>query len=124
MLKPALSRGELRCIGTTTYDEYRRYIQKDSALDRRFQPVYVGEPSNEDALEILHGLKGHYEAFHGVRILDESLAAAVELGVRYAADRRLPDKAVDIIDQACTETAPRHVLRRHDMHRPDQGRAP
>ena len=103
MLKPALSRGELRCIGTTTYDEYRRYIQKDSALDRRFQPVYVGEPSNEDALEILHGLKGHYEAFHGVRILDESLAAAVELGVRYVADRRLPDKAVDIIDQACTK---------------------
>jgi len=103
ILKPALSRGKLRCIGTTTYDEYRRHIQKDPALERRFQPVYVGEPANDEALEILRGLKSHYEEFHGVRILDESLVAAVELGVRYVGDRRLPDKAVDIIDQACTK---------------------
>jgi ATP-dependent Clp protease ATP-binding subunit ClpC len=103
ILKPALSRGKLRCIGTTTYDEYRRHIQRDPALERRFQPVYVGEPSNADALEILRGLKGHYEEFHGVRILEESLVASVELGVRYIPDRRLPDKAVDIIDQACTK---------------------
>ena len=103
ILKPALSRGKLRCIGTTTYDEYRRHIQRDPALERRFQPVYVGEPSNGDALEILHGLKAHYEEFHGVRILEETLVASVELGVRYIPDRRLPDKAVDIIDQACTK---------------------
>ena len=103
ILKPALSRGTLRCIGTTTYDEYRRHIQRDPALERRFQPVYVGEPSHDDALEILRGLKDHYEGFHGVRILEEALVAAVELGVRYVADRRLPDKAVDIIDQACTK---------------------
>jgi ATP-dependent Clp protease ATP-binding subunit ClpC len=103
ILKPALSRGTLRCIGTTTYDEYRRYIQKDSGLERRFQPVYVGEPSNDEALEILQGLKGHYEEFHGVRILEEALAAAVELSVRYITDRRLPDKALDVVDQACTK---------------------
>ncbi len=103
ILKPALSRGTLRCIGTTTYDEYRRHIQRDPALERRFQPVYVGEPSNDDALEILRGLKDHYEKFHGVRILDDALSAAVGLGARYVADRRLPDKAVDIVDQACTK---------------------
>jgi ATP-dependent Clp protease ATP-binding subunit ClpC len=103
ILKPALSRGTLRCIGTTTYDEYRRHIQRDPALERRFQPVYVGEPSHDDTLEILRGLKDHYEEFHGVRILDEAMVAAVELGVRYVADRRLPDKAVDIVDQACTK---------------------
>ena len=101
ILKPALARGELRCIGTTTYDEYRRHIQKDPALERRFQPVYVNEPSRDDALAILRGLKDHYEKHHSVHILDEALVAAVELGVRYVADRRLPDKALDIIDQAC-----------------------
>jgi ATP-dependent Clp protease ATP-binding subunit ClpC len=103
ILKPALARGKLRCIGATTHEEYRRYIQRDPALERRFQPVYVGEPSTEDALEILRGLKGHYEGYHGVRILDEALVAAIELGARYLTDRRLPDKALDIIDQACTK---------------------
>ena len=102
MLKPALARGDLRAIGATTLKEYQRYIEKDPALARRFQPVYVGEPSPEDAIAILRGLKGKYEFHHGIRITDEALVAAVELSSRYIADRYLPDKAVDLVDEAAS----------------------
>ncbi len=100
MLKPALARGELRAIGATTLKEYQKYIEKDSALTRRFQPVYVNEPTVEDAVAILRGLKEKYEVFHGVRILDEALSSAVNLSSRYITDRFLPDKAIDLIDEA------------------------
>jgi ATP-dependent Clp protease ATP-binding subunit ClpC len=100
ILKPALARGELQCIGATTIDEYRKYIEKDAALERRFQPIMVGEPSVEDALEILRGLRDRYEAHHRVKITDEALEAAVKLSDRYINDRYLPDKAIDLIDEA------------------------
>jgi len=100
MLKPALARGELRCIGATTLDEYRKYIEKDAALERRFQPVFVGEPSVEDTIAILRGLKERYELHHGVRIKDSAIIAAAVLSHRYITDRFLPDKAVDLIDEA------------------------
>ncbi len=100
MLKPALARGELRCVGATTLDEYRKYIEKDAALERRFQPVRVDEPSVEDAISILRGLKERYELHHGVRITDSALIAAVTLSSRYIADRFLPDKAIDLVDEA------------------------
>jgi ATP-dependent Clp protease ATP-binding subunit ClpC len=100
MLKPALARGEMRCIGATTLDEYRKYIEKSGALERRFQMVLVPEPSNEDAFEILKGLRGRYEEFHGVKITDEALKDAVELSQRYITQRQLPDKAIDLIDEA------------------------
>ncbi len=100
MLKPALARGELRCIGATTLDEYRKHIEKDSALERRFQRVWVGEPSVEDTVAILRGLKDAYEAHHGVRIQDGALIAAARLSHRYIADRFLPDKAIDLVDEA------------------------
>ncbi|NOX19650.1 MAG: ATP-dependent chaperone ClpB [Nitrospirae bacterium] len=100
MLKPALARGELRCIGATTVDEYRKYIEKDPALERRFQPVYVGEPSVEDTISILRGLKERYEVHHGVKIKDSALVAAAVLSNRYITDRFLPDKAIDLIDEA------------------------
>jgi ATP-dependent Clp protease ATP-binding subunit ClpC len=100
MLKPALARGELHIVGATTLDEYRKYIEKDAALARRFQPILVSEPTVEDALEILRGLRDRYEAHHQVRYADEALAAAVELSDRYITDRFLPDKAIDLIDQA------------------------
>jgi len=103
ILKPALSRGRLKCIGATTNEEYRRHIEKDKALSRRFQPVFVGEPTTDETLEILWGIRPKYEAFHGVKILDEAVQAAVELSVRYIGDRRLPDKAIDLIDQACSQ---------------------
>jgi len=102
MLKPALARGELRCIGATTPDEYRRYIEKDAALARRFQPVSIDEPSIDDAVSILRGLKSRYEVHHGVRITDSAIVAAVQLGSRYIGDRRLPDKAIDLIDEAAS----------------------
>jgi ATP-dependent Clp protease ATP-binding subunit ClpB len=102
MLKPALARGELRCIGATTPDEYRRYIEKDAALARRFQPVTIDEPSADDAVSILRGLKSRYEVHHGVRITDAAIVAAVQLGSRYIGDRRLPDKAIDLIDEAAS----------------------
>src|SRR6201982_228773 len=98
MLKPALARGELRCIGATTLDEYRLYIEKDSALERRFQQVYVGEPSVEDTIAILRGLKEKYEVHHGVRITDSAIVAAAKLSHRYITNRFLPDKAIDLID--------------------------
>ena len=102
MLKPALARGELKAIGATTLREYQKHIEKDPALQRRFQPVYVEEPSVEDATAILRGLKEKYELFHGVRILDEAIVAAVQLSSRYISDRQLPDKAVDLIDEAAS----------------------
>ncbi len=102
LLKPALARGELHCVGATTLDEYRRYIEKDAALERRFQPVLVGEPSVEDTVSILRGLKERYEVHHGVRILDGAIMAAATLSHRYISDRRLPDKAIDLIDEAAS----------------------
>jgi ATP-dependent Clp protease ATP-binding subunit ClpB len=102
MLKPALARGELRCVGATTPDEYRRYIEKDAALARRFQPVTIDEPSAEDAISILRGIKGKYEVHHGIRIADAAVVAAVKLSARYIADRRLPDKAIDLVDEAAS----------------------
>ena len=101
MLKPMLARGELHCIGATTLDEYREYIEKDAALERRFQPVYVNEPSVEDTISILRGLKERYENFHHVKILDNALVAAATLSSRYITDRFLPDKAIDLVDEAC-----------------------
>ncbi len=100
MIKPALARGELQCIGATTLDEYRQYIEKDGALERRFAPVFVDEPSVEDTIEMLRGLRDRYEAHHKVRISDEALAAAARLAHRYVTDRHLPDKAIDIVDEA------------------------
>ena len=101
LLKPMLARGELHCIGATTLDEYRKYIEKDAALERRFQPVMVDEPSVEDTISILRGLKERYEIFHGVRIHDNALVAAATLSHRYITDRFLPDKAIDLVDEAC-----------------------
>jgi ATP-dependent Clp protease ATP-binding subunit ClpB len=102
MLKPALARGELRCVGATTLDEYRKYVEKDAALERRFQPVPVGEPTVEDTIAILRGLKGRYEVYHGVRIKDSALIAAATLSHRYISDRFLPDKAIDLVDEAAS----------------------
>lgn len=101
LLKPMLARGELHCIGATTLDEYRKYIEKDPALERRFQPVLVGEPTVEDTISILRGLKERYEVFHGVKIQDSALIAAATLSDRYITDRFLPDKAIDLVDEAC-----------------------
>lgn len=101
MLKPMLARGELHCIGATTLDEYRQYIEKDAALERRFQPVMVDEPSVEDTISILRGLKERYEVYHGVKITDSALVAAATLSHRYISDRFLPDKAIDLVDEAC-----------------------
>lgn len=103
ILKPALARGEFQVIGATTLDEYKKHIEKDAALERRFQPVLVGEPSEEDALEILRGLRDRYEAFHKAKITDEALEAAVSLSSRYITDRFLPDKAIDVVDEAASK---------------------
>jgi len=103
LLKPMLARGELRCVGATTLDEYRKYIEKDAALERRFQPIYVGEPSVEDTIAILRGLKGKYETHHQVRIQDAALVAAAVLSNRYLTERFLPDKAIDLIDEAASK---------------------
>ena len=102
MLKPMLARGELRVVGATTLDEYRKHVEKDAALERRFQPVYVGEPSVENTIAILRGLKERYEAHHGVRITDDAIIAAATLSHRYIGDRFLPDKAIDLIDEAAS----------------------
>ncbi len=101
MLKPMLARGELHCVGATTLDEYRKYIEKDAALERRFQPVMVDEPTVEDTISILRGLKERYEVFHGVKITDSALVSAATLSARYISDRFLPDKAIDLVDEAC-----------------------
>ncbi len=102
ILKPALARGEIQVIGATTLDEYRKHIEKDSALERRFQPVTIGEPSQEDAIEILKGLRDRYEAHHRIRISDDAITSAVKLSVRYISGRQLPDKAIDLVDEACS----------------------
>ena len=96
-----LARGELHCIGATTLDEYRKYIEKDAALERRFQPVLVEEPTVEDTISILRGIKERYEVFHGVKIMDNALVSAAMLSHRYITDRFLPDKAIDLVDEAC-----------------------
>jgi len=101
MLKPMLARGELHCIGATTLDEYRKYIEKDAALERRFQPVMVDQPTVEDSISILRGLKERFEVHHGVKIQDSALVAAAMLSNRYISDRFLPDKAIDLVDEAC-----------------------
>ena len=103
ILKPALARGEMQCIGATTFDEYRKHIEKDAALQRRFQPVTVGEPSREEAIEILKGIRDRYEAHHKVKIQDDAIVAAVELSDRYITDRFLPDKAIDLMDEAAAK---------------------
>lgn len=103
ILKPALARGELQCVGATTLDEYRKYIEKDAALERRFQPIQVDEPSAEDAIKILHGLRDRYEAHHRVKITDEAIEQAVKLSDRYIPDRFLPDKAIDLVDEAASK---------------------
>jgi ATP-dependent Clp protease ATP-binding subunit ClpB len=100
MLKPALARGELHCIGATTLNEYRKYVEKDAALERRFQKVLVGEPTVEATIAILRGLQERYEVHHGVEITDPAIVAAAELSQRYITDRFLPDKAIDLIDEA------------------------
>ena len=102
LLKPALARGELHCVGATTLDEYRKHVEKDAALARRFQPVFVSEPTVEDTISILRGLKEKYELHHGVRISDAALVAAATLSNRYIADRFLPDKAIDLMDEAAS----------------------
>ena len=103
ILKPALARGEIQCIGATTIDEYRKYLEKDSALERRFQPVNVGEPTKEEAVQIIFGLRDKYEAHHRVKISDDAINAAVNLSDRYITDRYLPDKAIDLVDEACAK---------------------
>src|SRR5207244_10232794 len=121
ILKPSLARGELQTIGATTLDEYRKYIEKDAALERRFQPVQVEEPSIEETIEILRGIKDRYEAHHKLEITDEALKAAAELAARYIPDRFLPDKAIDLVDEAAsrvrlqkstTPPSPKEALRR------------
>src|SRR5207248_7837564 len=102
LLKPALARGELRTIGATTLDEYQKHVEKDAALERRFQPIYVGQPSVEDTIAILRGLKQRYETHHGVRITDSAIVSAAVLSDRYIQDRFLPDKAIDLIDEAAS----------------------
>ena len=103
LLKPALARGQLRCIGATTLSEYKQYVEKDKALERRFQKVLIEEPTAEDAVSILRGLKPRYEMHHGVRITDDALLAAAKLSDRYIQDRFLPDKAIDLVDEACAK---------------------
>lgn len=103
LLKPMLARGELRCIGATTFDEYRKYVEKDPAFERRFQPIYVGEPNIEDTISILRGLREVYETYHGVRITDDALVSAAKLSQRYIQGRFQPDKAIDLIDEACAD---------------------
>jgi ATP-dependent Clp protease ATP-binding subunit ClpB len=104
LLKPMLARGELRCIGATTLEEYKKHVEKDAAFERRFQPIHVMEPSVEDTVSILRGLKKKYEEHHGVQILDAALVAAAQLSSRYITNRFLPDKAIDLVDEACANT--------------------
>jgi ATP-dependent Clp protease ATP-binding subunit ClpC len=115
ILKPALARGEIQCVGATTIDEYRKYIEKDSALERRFQPITVGEPSKEETLEILKGLRDKYEAHHRVEITDEALQAAVNLSDRYITDRFMPDKAIDLIDEGAAKVRIQNLITPPDL---------
>ncbi|MGK7946270.1 MAG: ATP-dependent Clp protease ATP-binding subunit [Microcystaceae cyanobacterium] len=119
LLKPALARGELQCLGTTTLDEYRKYIEKDAALERRFQPVMVGEPSVDEAIEILLGLQKQYEAFHNVKYTPKAIEAAVKLSDRYISDRFLPDKAIDLMDESGSCLHIRHSMTAHPDDDPD-----
>ncbi len=118
ILKPALARGELHAIGATTLDEYKKHIEKDAALERRFQPVLVSEPSEEDTISILRGLKERYEVHHGVRITDGAIVAATQLSERYITDRFLPDKAIDLIDEAASQNLELKLIlcRKNLMH--------
>ena len=118
LLKPALAHGELHCVGATTLDEYRKYIEKDPALERRFQPILVNEPSVEDTISILRGLKDRYESHHGVRIRDDALIAAATLSDRYINDRFLPDKAIDLVDEAASGSAWRWIPCRSKSTKP------
>ena len=106
ILKPSLSRGEIQVIGATTLDEYRKYIEKDSALERRFQPITVRQPTRDQTLAILRGLRGRYEAHHHITISDKALEAAVDLSIRYLPERFLPDKAIDLMDEAASQARP------------------
>ena len=117
MLKPMLARGELHCIGATTLDEYRKHIEKDAALERRFQPVMVDQPSVEDTISILRGLKQRYEVHHGVRIQDSALVAAAVLSNRYITDRFLPDKAINLVDEPAARRGRRRNRRRSSSTR-------
>ena len=119
LLKPMLARGELHCVGATTINEYRKYIEKDAALERRFQPVLVDEPSVEDTISILRGLKERYEVFHGVKISDQAIVSAAKLSNRYITDRFLPDKAIDLIDEACSDMNlhDKNINRRMELRR-------
>ncbi len=119
MLKPALARGELHCIGATTLDEYRQYIEKDAALERRFQKVYVGEPSVEDTIAILRGLKERYAVHHGVEITDPAIVAAATLSNRYITDRQLPDKAIDLMDEAASRIRMEIDSKPEELDRPE-----
>ena len=112
MLKPALARGDLHCVGATTLNEYRQFIEKDAALERRFQKVLVVEPNEEDAIAILRGLRERYEVHHGVDITDAAIITAVKLSQRYISDRQLPDKAIDLIDEAASRMRMRLILNR------------
>src|SRR3712207_278868 len=125
MLKPALARGELQVVGATTLDEYRKHVEKDPALERRFQPVLVDEPTVDDTVAILFGLRDRYEAHHRVRISDEAIIAAAELSDRYITDRFLPDKAIDLLDEAAAEVRLRSTVppaAREPAHRGLRGR--
>ena len=115
ILKPALAKGELQAVGATTLDEYRKYIERDPALERRFQPILVGEPSTDESIEILKGLRDRYEAHHRVKITDEALEAAVRLGDRYIQDRYLPDKAIDLVDEAASRVRLRNYTAPPDL---------
>ena len=119
ILKPALSRGEIQVIGATTFTEYRKHIEKDSALERRFQPVTINEPSIDDSIEILKGIRRYYEDYHGVKISDEMCAEAVKLSERYITDRFLPDKAIDLIDEACSDVnlKDKNIVRRAELQK-------
>jgi ATP-dependent Clp protease ATP-binding subunit ClpC len=117
MLKPALARGELQVIGATTLDEYRKHVEKDAALERRFQPVLVDEPTVDESVGILFGLRDRYEAHHKVRISDEAIVAAAQLGDRYISDRYLPDKAIDLLDEAAAEVRLRATVPPVDVRR-------
>ena len=117
MLKPALARGELQVIGATTLDEYRKHVEKDPALERRFQPVLVGEPTVDETVGILFGLRDRYEAHHRVGISDDALIAAAQLGDRYITDRYLPDKAIDLLDEAAAEVRLRATVPPVDVRR-------
>ena len=109
ILKPVLSRGDIQIIGATTIDEYRKHIEKDSALERRFQPVLITEPTKEETIKILEGLREKYESHHNVKITDEAIVAAVDLSIRYITDRFLPDKAIDLIDESASRVRLREI---------------